>query len=105
MFVGTTVQASTIGLEVQALGSVVRVLNRWGPLGAVLAELGGQLAGCRGLAWLLLLRDTIAGLHLLLGRLVVLIFTLLVGLLKLLEELFLTVLVLFDQDRSDVSFW
>ena len=42
--VGSTVQASTVGLELEALSCVVRVLDGRGPLGAVLAELGGRLA-------------------------------------------------------------
>ena len=70
--------------------------------GAYLAELGGRLAGRGGLAfsdWFLLLGNSIACLDLFLGRLLGFIFTLLVGLLTLLEELFLTVLVLFDQDE------
>ena len=46
--VGTTVRVSTISLDLEALGSVVRVLNGWGPLGAVLAELGRGLARRRG---------------------------------------------------------
>ena len=64
--VGTTVQASTISLELEALSSVVCVLDGWGPLGAVLAELGGRLARRRGLAfsvWFLLLGNPIAGFH------------------------------------------
>ena len=40
----TTVQASTVSLELEALSGIVRVLDGWGPLGTVLAELGGGLA-------------------------------------------------------------
>ena len=49
--VGTTVQASTVSLELEALSGIVRVLDGWGPLGTVLAELGGGLARRRGLAF------------------------------------------------------
>ena len=99
--IGTTVQASTVSLELEALSGIVRVLNGWIPLGAVLAELGRGLARRRGLAfsiWFLLLGNPLAGFHFFLGRLVGFIFTLRVGLLKLLEQLLLTVLVLLDQD-------
>ena len=85
--VGMTVQASTVSLELEALSSVVRVLDGWGPLGAVLAELGRGLARRGGLAfsiWFLLLGNPIAGFHFYLGRVVGFLFTLRVGLLKLL---------------------
>ena len=51
-FVGTTVQASTISLALEALSSVVRVLGGWGPLGAVLAELVDGLLGAEALLFL-----------------------------------------------------
>ena len=47
--VGATVQAGAIGLELQALSCVMSVLDGRGPLGAVLAELGGRLARRGGL--------------------------------------------------------
>ena len=101
-FVGTAIQASTVSLELEALSCVVRVLNGRGPLGAVLAELGGGLARRRGLAlsiWFLLLGNSFSGFQCLLWRLVGFLFTLRVGLLKLLEQLLLMVLVLLDQDK------
>ena len=100
-FVGTTVQASTVSLELEALSGIVHVLDGWGPLGAVLAELGRGLARRRGLAfsiWFLLLGNPIAGFHFFLGRLVGFLFTLRVRLLKLLEQLLLMVFILLDQD-------
>ena len=71
-FVGMTVQVSTVSLELEALSSDVHALDGWGPLGAVLAELGERLARHRGLAfsvWFLLLGNPCAGFHFLLGRL------------------------------------
>ena len=99
-FVGTTVQASTVSLELEALSGIVRVLNGWGPLGAVRQSLAEDLLGAEALPfhWFSASWESDRRVSFFSWEACRIPFTLRVRLLKLLEQLLLTVLILLDQD-------